>query len=412
MAGKVETAGGFFLTRWVRRLYQWMMRWAETPHAEKALGAVSFADSSFFPIPPDVMLIPMSIARPDRAIRFGIITSVTSVLGAMFGYLIGYLFFDTIGIKIIEFYGLMDKYWTFREWFEKYNFAIIMVAGLTPLPYKVFTITAGVAAVNFPIFLLGSTLSRSTRFMTEAVVCYYGDFFSKKIFRMPIREALDRYINLFGILMAVLGVAGFLVVKWALPGAETHVCREIKSDAALPAEVCLWSVPEPEDKTLIQYRLGLGLDGDAVEEIIPGGPLPKPSRGEPELYLLEPAPERRQIAAVVYYDLPGDERGVNGKIAFYQLRDDRLSYLDQIEFPRYRLGERGAWSEGRVEVRTENRDREPDLEIVVLIETIHYVGARGGETLSEKTELVFKLGDKLLKIEYNDLKWEPADRGE
>jgi len=349
MAGKSEKSG-FFLTRWFRALYQWVIHWAERPNAEKMLGVLSFAESSFFPIPPDVLLIPMGVSRPDRALRFGAITSVTSVLGGIAGYLIGYLFFDTVGIEIIKFYNVADKYWQFREWFDQYNFIIIMFAGLTPLPYKVFTITAGVAAVNFPIFLLGSILSRSTRFMAEGVVCYYGDFFSQRIFKMPIRDALDRYINLFGIAMAVLGVAGFLVVKVALPGSEVDICKDLERQSKTRA--CFWSTETGEHKESFLYHLSFIEDGSTVDKLQFDNAYLKPSRGKARLDEIRLDSGETILAAVFYQDLPGeDNMGTDGRLHLYRINGRKLHLIHTQSFPKYRMGEQGAWQEGQVEVK-------------------------------------------------------------
>jgi len=368
--------GGFFLIRLMRRLYQWVMHWADTPHASHMLGILSFAESSFFPIPPDVLLIPMAVSRPDRALRFGAITSLTSVLGGMLGYLIGLMFFDTLGIRIIEFYGVMDKYFQFREWFEEYNFAIIMVAGLTPLPYKVFTITAGVAEVNFPVFVLGSVLSRTTRFMAESAVCYYGDFFSKRIFKMPIREALDRYINLFAISMAVLGVAGFLVVKMALPGGEVHIEREVPLPGGGSGRAVFKSVPDKEVKGTFEYLLTLSANGGTMSARIPAGPFTEPSRGEAALFMLPAAKDRLVLVAVFYSELTPPQYGTDGHAVFYLVSEHGLAYLEQLDFTRYSLLEEGAWLEGRIEIAADETNGKN--EILARVKTVKHPGSRGG----------------------------------
>jgi len=357
MEEKTEDKSGFILTRWMRGLYQWVMGWADRPNAEKMLGALSFAESSFFPIPPDVLLIPMAISRQDKAIRFAAVTSVTSVLGGMVGYLIGWAFFDTVGIKIIEFYGVLDKYYLFREWFEEYNFAIIMVAGLTPLPYKVFTITAGVAGVNFPIFVLGSVVSRSTRFMSEGVVCYHGDFFSEKIFKMPIKEALDKYINLFAVGMAALGVAGFLVVNMVLPGSEVDIEKRFElSRGTVEVTAHFYSAESEEDKHLFNYRLTVARDGSTVGAEVPFGPYPEPTKGKADVRLIEFDSGRAIVAAVFYYDreLSDDDldasaiKATDGQAALFLLYQGKLTYLNRITFPRYVLGGGGDYTEAKL----------------------------------------------------------------
>jgi membrane protein YqaA with SNARE-associated domain len=391
MAGtsnKPEDTGekkGFFLTRWFHGLYQWVMHWADTPHAEKMLGILSFAESSFFPIPPDVLLIPMGISRPDRAIRFAAVTSVASILGGMMGYVIGFYLFDAVGIRIIEFYGYMDKYILFQEWFEKYNFAIIMVAGLTPLPYKVFTITAGVAGVNFPIFVLGSVLSRSTRFMAEGIVCYYGDFFSQRIFKMPIRDVLDKYINLFGLSMAALGVAGFLVVKVVIPGYEVDISTQINSSGASSA-VMLHSSPSDADSHKLDYTLTVEIDGSSISAEIPGGPYLVPSRGEASINHVIPGSGDAVIATTIFYNRPAPEKGTNGQADFFLLREGKMTHLESLIFPGYELQEGGVWIEGSLDYLSAGEMDGAKEMIEVRLLTISHAGLKGGE-VSEDFEL-------------------------
>jgi membrane protein YqaA with SNARE-associated domain len=373
---------GFFLTRWMRWLYEWVIGWAEKPNAEPMLGVLSFAESSFFPIPPDVLLIPMGISRPDRAIRFAAVTSVCSVLGGMLGYVIGFYLFDTVGIKIIEFYGYMDKYILFQQWFERYNFAIIMVAGLTPLPYKVFTITAGVAGVNFPVFVLGSVLSRSTRFMAEGVVCYYGDFLSQKIFKMPIKDVLDKYINLFGLTMAVLGVAGFLVVKVVIPGYEVDVSSSVALGEKR-ALITLKSFPDENVKHALDYRLAMEIDGSTAGAEIPGGPFPEPSRGEAEVMHANFESGGPVIAAVIFHNRPKPEKGTVGTAAFFRLTDSKLVYLDSMTFPGYELRESGVWIEGRLDYVSPGRTADGLDMMEVRILTVLHPGLKGGEEKKE-----------------------------
>lgn len=396
MAGKSESAKGVFFIRWMKGLYNWVMHWADTPHAAPMLGVLSFAESSFFPVPPDVLLIPMGISRPDRAIRFAAITWVTSVLGGMFGYLIGMIFFDTVGIKIIEFYGVMDKYFQFRELFEEYNFLIIMVAGMTPLPYKVFTITAGVAEVNFPIFLLGSVLSRGTRFMAEGVVCYYGDDFFQKYFKVSIREFLDKYINWFMIGMAVLGVAGFLVVKPLMPGSDVDIDRSVTLSSGNDVLARFWSEPSPDDKHKFNYELSVVLDSGTALATVPGGPYPQPSKGDARIVPLKIEGGRDLIAAVFYSDIPPPEYGTDGYAAVFELSQGELRYLGIIEFERYRLDKGGAWSSGKLELSASEKDGG----ISATITTVFHSAVKGEEETEKVRKLRYKVtGDKLVKTD-------------
>lgn len=191
--------------RWLRRLYQWVLHWAETPYGTPALFLLAFSESSFFPVPPDLLLIALAISIPARAFWYSSVCSVASVLGGAFGYLIGLEFMDLVGFKIIEFYGAMDKFEYVRELFIKYDFWAIFTAGFTPIPYKVFTIAAGAFDMSFPKFCLASLLSRSARFfLVGALIWKFGE---------PIKGFIDRYFNLLSLLFVILLIGGFLVIK-------------------------------------------------------------------------------------------------------------------------------------------------------------------------------------------------------
>ena len=131
------------ITKWIRRLYDWVIGWADSPYSSWVLFIIAFAESSFFPIPPDILLIALAVAIPLRAFRYAIICSVGSVLGGAFGYLIGYQFFDVIGEPIVRFYAVEGQYQQIQEWYQRYDAYAVALAGLTPIPYKVATITAG-----------------------------------------------------------------------------------------------------------------------------------------------------------------------------------------------------------------------------------------------------------------------------
>ena len=154
-------------------LYERVMRWARHPHAIWYLAGLSFAESSFFPVPPDVMLAPMSMARPQRAIYLALLTTIASVVGGTAGYLIGMLAFDLIE-PLIHQWGYYDKYLLARQWFEEWGFWAILVAGFSPIPYKVFTITAGVIGMVFVPFVLASVVGRGTRFFLVALLMAWG----------------------------------------------------------------------------------------------------------------------------------------------------------------------------------------------------------------------------------------------
>ena len=155
----------------VRRLYDWVLRWAHSPYGAVALFILAFMESSFFPIPPDVLLIALAISIPAKAFRYALICSIGSVAGGAFGYLIGLYLMDAVGYNIIELYGIADKYELVQELYRTYDAWVVAVAGFTPIPYKVFTITAGAFEINFWVFIIVSAISRAARFFILAA--YY-----------------------------------------------------------------------------------------------------------------------------------------------------------------------------------------------------------------------------------------------
>jgi len=182
------------------------MKLAERPHADWALAGVSFVESSFFPIPPDILLIPMVIAQRARAFTLALIASVSSVLGGMLGYAIGFLLFATLGQWIIEFYGLQQAFARFTEAYNAHGGWIVFTFGLTPLPYKLITIASGASGMNLGIFLLASVAARSLRFFAIGLLLYW--------FGPVIRELIERYFGLAATLFTVLLVGGFAAVKY------------------------------------------------------------------------------------------------------------------------------------------------------------------------------------------------------
>lgn len=190
----------------LRKLYDWVLRMAEHRHAPWALFGVSFAESSFFPLPPDLMLIPMVLAERLKAWRFAIITTIGSVLGGLFGYYIGAVLFDTVGRPIVEFYGLTDKMDVFFENYKLYGAIIVFVAGFTPIPYKVFTIASGVAGLSLPVFIAASALSRGARFFIVAGLLYF--------FGEQIRAFIEKYLGILTIGFTVILIAGFAAIKY------------------------------------------------------------------------------------------------------------------------------------------------------------------------------------------------------
>ena len=185
------------------RLYRWILSLAESRHAPFALAAVAFAESSFFPIPPDVILIPMSLATPRRAWTYAAIATVASVLGGMVGYGIGALLFDTLGQWLIHLYGYADKMAALKETYARWGALVILIKGLTPIPYKLVTIVSGLLGYNFALFVLLSVVTRGARFFILAgALNWFGD---------PLRVALERHFALFLGLIAITIIVGFWI---------------------------------------------------------------------------------------------------------------------------------------------------------------------------------------------------------
>jgi len=188
----------------LRRIYDWCIAAADKPYSLWILSVVSFAESSFFPIPPDIMLIPMSLARPHRAWVYAGVCTIASVAGGILGYGIGALLYDSLGQWLIHVYGLSNGVEEFRQKYAQYGAVIILLKGLTPIPYKLVTITSGFAGYNIWLFVLFSIITRGARFFLAAVVMNrYGDV---------IRAELEKRLGLWVALGAILLIGGFVVV--------------------------------------------------------------------------------------------------------------------------------------------------------------------------------------------------------
>jgi membrane protein YqaA with SNARE-associated domain len=190
---------------WIRQIYDRCLLWVQTPYGVWALFLIAVAESSFFPIPPDVFLMVLCISVPSKSFRYAAVCAAGSVIGGAIGYGLGLGFMDTIGVKILELYGLHDKYEVVQDLYRQYDAFAVGAAGFTPLPYKLFTITAGAFKINFVTFILVSILSRSARFFLVAAFIYK--------FGAPVRHFIERYFNLLTILFFILLIGGFLVVK-------------------------------------------------------------------------------------------------------------------------------------------------------------------------------------------------------
>ena len=203
--------------RWLRNLYDWVLKWSNSKYGPLMLGWMAFAEASFFPIPPDVLLIPLALGLRAKALRLAFICSLGSILGAIFGYVIGSylwwegvnqfswlarLFFDVIpGFTPEIFYSIQAKY-------EIWNFWVVFTAGFTPIPFKVITISAGAFEINFILFVIASTLSRSARFfLLSALIWKFGE---------PMRVFIDKYFNLLAIIFMILLIGSFVLIKYVI----------------------------------------------------------------------------------------------------------------------------------------------------------------------------------------------------
>ena len=188
-----------------KKLYQWTLSLAESPRATWALGIIAFAESSFFPLPPDLILVPMSLAKPKKAWFYAGLCTIASVAGGVLGYLIGSVLYESVGKWVIHFYGYDEKALVLRACYDKYGWLIILLKGLTPIPYKLVTIVSGFAGYSIFLFIALSLLTRGARFYILAgILNRFGE---------PIKRLLDRHFAPFMILILVMIVGGFWAVS-------------------------------------------------------------------------------------------------------------------------------------------------------------------------------------------------------
>jgi membrane protein YqaA with SNARE-associated domain len=187
----------------MKRLYHWTLAQSEKPSAPYALGIIAFMESSFFPVPPDVILVPMSLARPRRAWLYALICTVGSVLGALLGYAIGALLYNTVGMWLIHLYGYGARVVELKALFAQWGWAVILLKGLTPIPFKIVTITCGLLGYNLPLFVALCTLTRGARFFILAVLL--------NLFGETIKGWLERYFGAFMLILVLTVVVGFVV---------------------------------------------------------------------------------------------------------------------------------------------------------------------------------------------------------
>ena len=190
----------------IKKLYDWVLHWARTPYGIPALFLLAFAESSFFPVPPDVLLIALAISIPKKAFNFAAICMIGSVLGGILGYGIGFYGYDAIGKPIVDFYHGQETMDKIKALYDQYGFWGNLTAAITPIPYKVFTIASGVFKFDFLSFLTASIIGRSARFFVVAGLIWK--------FGSPIRDFIDKYFNILCFVFMVLLIGGFLAIKY------------------------------------------------------------------------------------------------------------------------------------------------------------------------------------------------------
>lgn len=190
----------------IRKIYDKMLKLSEGKGAMAALFAVAFAESSFFPIPPDIMLIPMILAAPSKAWRIAGLATFASVLGGFFGYAIGVFFFEVIAEPLLSFYGYLEKFHTFESYYHEYGAWIVFGAGLTPFPYKIITIASGAVHLDLAVFTVASVLARGGRFFVVAWLL--------KKYGAPMKVFIEKNLGWLSVLFLILLIGGFAVLKY------------------------------------------------------------------------------------------------------------------------------------------------------------------------------------------------------
>jgi membrane protein YqaA with SNARE-associated domain len=190
----------------IRRFYDWTLDLAQHRYALVALAVIAFLESSVFPIPPDLLLIPMILAAPSRAFMIAFLCMVASVLGGMLGYWIGYSVFETVGRPVLEFYGKDAYFEDFSTRYNEWGAWAVLIAGVTPFPYKVITILSGFTGLSLPVFIVASIIARGLRFFIVAALLWK--------FGTPIRDFIERRLGLMFTLFVILLVGGFFLVKY------------------------------------------------------------------------------------------------------------------------------------------------------------------------------------------------------
>jgi len=192
----------------LRRLYDWVLSWAETSYGIPALALLAIAEASFFPLPPDVLLMALALAMPGKSYRFALVATLGSIAGGAVGYFLGWGLWDLVGLYFFQYVPgvTIAGFEQVGGLFAQYGFWIIFAAGFTPIPYKIFTISAGVFSLNFPIFMLASLVGRGMRFFLVAAMFYY--------FGKPARQMIEKYFNLFSLLLLIILIGVMLLFRY------------------------------------------------------------------------------------------------------------------------------------------------------------------------------------------------------
>ncbi len=192
----------------LKKLYDWVISWGHTKYGTPALCSLAFAESSFFPVPPDVLLICLGISKPKKAFWYAFLCTLFSVIGGLLGYLIGFAFYAAIGKPLIAFLGYQAEFEVVGKLFQDNAFWAILTAALTPIPYKVFTIAAGFWKITLPAFIIGSIVGRGIRFFAISALLFF--------FGARVKVFIDKYFNLLSFLALILLVGGFIAIKYLL----------------------------------------------------------------------------------------------------------------------------------------------------------------------------------------------------
>ncbi len=192
----------------IRKFYDYILGWAETPYGSAVLFILAFVEAIFFPLPPDILLIALCLSIPSKSFKYALICVVGSVVGGCVGYFIGMKFMEQIGYNIFKFYHILDKFDYISGLYKKYDAWAVAVAGFTPIPYKLITISSGAFNINFKVFFIASLVSRTLRFFAVASLIF--------IFGAKIKSFIDKYFNILAVIFTALLIGGFILIKMVL----------------------------------------------------------------------------------------------------------------------------------------------------------------------------------------------------